>query len=270
MRNVRRGAGGPAGLAQARTRNPRAKLCAFVIVPVPVLRADERRRLAQRVPHLQEQPRFTGHLAFDVQQVPRRVDFIHKDALHGPFPVPHSPRHLLAFPHPPGVLRVPDRAVRAVLLRSAVRRGQPGEAPALHRALEPLADGEPAHVHVLPRDEVRRAEHRAHRQQRVLRDAELRHFAFQRNALRLEVPAKRGGELLRLFRTGAHLQGKHAGGGFIQLPLRHLREEAHRACRIGPCRRVFVHRRHASACVLNAWAFEDASRFAFRVDDDRR
>ena len=222
----------PAGLAQARTRNPRAKLCAFVIVPVPVLRADERRWLAQRVPHLQEQPPI-GHLAFDVQQVPRRVDLYTKTLCTVRFRFPFAPPSSCSFHTRPGSCEFPIEPCARCFFAVPRAGGQPGEAPALHRALNPLADGEPAHVHVLaPR---RSATRRAPCPPGSSASSETRNSATSRfngtpcASKRLREARREG--CFWLFFNRAHLQGKHAEADLSSSAMCHLRE-AQRACRI--------------------------------------
>src|SRR6476661_5734667 len=148
-----------------------------------------------------------GHRALDEQQAADRVRTDDLEVLLGAIAGAHVARHLLVLKHAARILAVAGRAVRAVRDRDAVGRAETAETPALHGAGKALALGHARHVDELARDEMVRRDVRANVEQRIVGDAELGDTRLGLDFSLAESGTLRLGNVLRLGRSCAELDG---------------------------------------------------------------
>mmetsp|Transcript_268 Transcript_268/g.923 ORF Transcript_268/g.923 Transcript_268/m.923 type:complete len:313 (+) Transcript_268:34-972(+) len=214
------------------------------------------RRLAQRVFNLHHRPRIPGNLPFDVHQILVGIYFIHPHALYGSIAPTHASSHLFTFKHPSRVLTLPDRPVRAMLLRIPMTRGLPRKPPAFHRTLKPFPFGHPRNIHVLPSDEMRRGYRLSHVQRAVGAHAKLRERALNPNPLLHKVPKLSLGDLFRFLTpvSNLHRVVPMFLGGFHRHDFARVdpqnRQRYARAPRVPIARHPALHRKRARTTLL--------------------
>src|SRR5579871_113357 len=134
-----------------------------------------------------------------------RIDAKHGQVQGGDGLLAKVAGHLLALEGSARILAIAGRTQRAVGYRDPVRRAQAAEVPALDAALEALADRDARHVDRLAGDEMVGRDLGAHRQEVLLRDAELGEAALRLDQRLGEVTAHGLRHVLDLRRPGAEL-----------------------------------------------------------------
>src|SRR5260221_4103086 len=143
------------------------------------LRRFLRQRLLHGVTHRDPAALGAGNGAFDQDQAALNVGLHHAQIERGDAVDAHMAGHLLVLPGLAGVLTAAGRTDRTVRDRHAVGGAQAAEIPALHAAGKALADRGAGDIDKLADHEMVGLDFSPHRNQRVLRDAELRDLALR-------------------------------------------------------------------------------------------
>ena len=147
-----------------------------------------------------------GHRALDEEKAAIEVGADDFEILLGAVLRAHMTGHLLVLEDPARILALPGRAERTVGDGNAVGGAHSAEAPALHSALETLALGRALDVDILAGDEMVGGDLRAHVEQGVLGDDELRDPRLRLHLGLAEMAALRLGDVLHLGGAGAQLE----------------------------------------------------------------
>src|SRR5260221_13569889 len=143
------------------------------------LRRFLRQRLLHGVPHCDPSALGAGNGAFDQDQAALDIGLHHTQIERGDAVDTHVAGHLLVLPGLAGILTAAGRTDRTVRDRHAVGGAQAAEIPALHAACKALADRGAGDIDKLADHEMVGLDFSPHRNQRVLRDAELRDLALR-------------------------------------------------------------------------------------------